>query len=391
MALILVVSLGNNSLGMWQDLPTTLDINEFENHTGKKIVYLNRDVVLIRNIELTGKTWHTDIDELVFNMGDGYSEAEIDFAMDYCNTYNIPWHLVTFNTNTQVEARLSCEYVVSKGYAEPNTYSNEITFTMIAQDNIFAGFFKPKKFVTLNRNLTSHRFYKFLDMWQKGILEDCHFSFGGALNAHHLSPNVPSKDILDTWIDQCQDSTIAKFWSDHSEEFFQNIPYTLPGESNVSSQVSTEFFVRAHHESHWACVNDETQNFQLILSEKVSKTMYYKLPFVAYAVPNYLKYLRELGFRTFGDFIDEDYDHTECDYHRARLVNNEMQKICAMSEAELIQMRFDMDDIIEHNYKLVHDRLFNPEKYKTVTGTSVFADLENSNIMDLKLRHQKSA
>jgi hypothetical protein len=51
-------------------------------------------------------------------------------------------------------------------------------------------------------------------------------------------------------------------------------------------------------------------------TEKISKAMYAGRVFVVFAPCQYLKYLRELGFETFSNIIDESYDEDLVDLER---------------------------------------------------------------------------
>lgn len=81
------------------------------------------------------------------------------------------------------------------------------------------------------------------------------------------------------------------------------------------------------------------------VSEKVSKALRYFHPFIVVSGPNYLKMLKEKGFRTFDKYFDETYDTIEDDKERMKaiinLVNslndsNKLQKIYLDSKDDLI-------------------------------------------------------
>lgn len=86
------------------------------------------------------------------------------------------------------------------------------------------------------------------------------------------------------------------------------------------------------------------------ITEKTFKPILMKRPFVLVASVGSLAKLRELGFRTFGDYWNEDYDDIADPNVRIQKVLNIVQKICTLSVAELQQLCYNMSDILEYNF-----------------------------------------
>jgi hypothetical protein len=96
----------------------------------------------------------------------------------------------------------------------------------------------------------------------------------------------------------------------------------------------------------------ETVYYQdkLHLTEKVFKPIVAGQPFLLLAAPNNLKYLKSYGFKTFGDYWDENYDSMSDPGDRMNAVVNITEQLCNKPLAELEDMRRDMQDILLHNY-----------------------------------------
>ena len=93
-------------------------------------------------------------------------------------------------------------------------------------------------------------------------------------------------------------------------------------------------------------------------SEKTYQPMLYKKPFVL-AAPNYtLKYLREQGFKTFGDFWDESYDEIENNEERLIAIFKVIDSINEMSYNELRDMYVKMRPILDHNFQLLQEKIY---------------------------------
>ena len=97
-------------------------------------------------------------------------------------------------------------------------------------------------------------------------------------------------------------------------------------------------------------------------TEKTTRPMLLKNPFISFASRDHLGYIRQMGFQTFHDFWNEDYDGFET---RDRLLRmyQVIQNIASQSQDELVYMYQRMQPILEHNYNLLVSQSYN----KTIT------------------------
>lgn len=98
-------------------------------------------------------------------------------------------------------------------------------------------------------------------------------------------------------------------------------------------------------------------------TEKTVRPMLLKKPFIAFGAKDYLAYLRQMGFRTFNDFWDEDYDGYEGAVRLIKiqeLINSISQK----STTELEKMYWDMQYTLDHNYNLLASQTYNTKLEK---------------------------
>jgi hypothetical protein len=94
------------------------------------------------------------------------------------------------------------------------------------------------------------------------------------------------------------------------------------------------------------------------LTEKIFKPIVSRMPFVLAGPAHNLKYLREYGFKTFGDWFDESYDDIEDPLLRMQSIGNTMKQICSYSESQLQDMLKDMQPVLEHNYQRFYSNEF---------------------------------
>lgn len=94
------------------------------------------------------------------------------------------------------------------------------------------------------------------------------------------------------------------------------------------------------------------------VSEKPFNAIQNQRPFVLVGLPYTLELLKDMGFRTFGDFWDESYD-TETN-HQKRLIKilELLDTIGNMSVSECRDMYEQMRSILEYNYNHINQNLF---------------------------------
>ena len=100
-------------------------------------------------------------------------------------------------------------------------------------------------------------------------------------------------------------------------------------------------------------------------TEKITRPIYCKKPFVVFGNKDYLDYLHQMGFRTFHDYWSQNYDgYDQKDRYCAML--QILDQIGRKSKVELASMLEDMQPILEHNYNLLMDKTYNYDVKKIV-------------------------
>ena len=101
-------------------------------------------------------------------------------------------------------------------------------------------------------------------------------------------------------------------------------------------------------------------------TEKTTRPMWLKKPFIIFASKDYLCYLRQLGFKTFqtpeSTFWSEDYDGYEGRERYIRILAL-IDELAKKSKEELEEMYLAMQPILDHNYNLLVTQSYN----KTIT------------------------
>ena len=85
-------------------------------------------------------------------------------------------------------------------------------------------------------------------------------------------------------------------------------------------------------------------------TEKTARPLATKTPFLIMAAPNYIKNLRRLGFRSFGEFWDESYDYQQ-GIQRVESIQRIIDDLAKLTQEQLQNLYQKMTPILEHNYK----------------------------------------
>ena len=84
-------------------------------------------------------------------------------------------------------------------------------------------------------------------------------------------------------------------------------------------------------------------------SEKIFKPIWFMQPFVLLGFPGALAHLKNLGFKTFSDFVDERYDSEPNSQRRLILALHSARQFYDRSHEEILADYNDMIDILRHN------------------------------------------
>lgn len=87
------------------------------------------------------------------------------------------------------------------------------------------------------------------------------------------------------------------------------------------------------------------------LTEKISRSLITKTPFLVYGPVNYLKNLKKLGFKTFDQFWNEDYDNYH-EFYRIKKIQIVLQEIRKKNKEDIKKLYIEMLPILEHNQKI---------------------------------------
>lgn len=243
-----------------------------------------------------------------------------------------------------------------------------------------------KKFSSLSRNYQYWRSAFYMELVERGLIDDFHFSFHRYLpyGTTEGQENKPVGKILS----DIKTHLTTKKWSDEAVKFLENSPYDLGTRQMKWNTVTYDAISHSHiHiliESHfdpyleyrWKHVKNEFSPKTIspaFCTEKTWKVIACKRPFIPLSTPYFLRDIKKLGLKTFSPFIDESFDTEEDNFKRMKMVLNEIERLKNLNEDEWNRLKEGVKEIVEHNYNL-YIELWKDNSIKTVEN-GLFGDL----------------
>jgi hypothetical protein len=173
---------------------------------------------------------------------------------------------------------------------------------------------------------------------------------------HHFDPAQPANLYIDeillrTMQDRACLTRVSKFC--------QSLPMHLEDEDRaINKNIGTISYLDAyklikHYNKIFLEVICETMHNKntFYLTEKISRCLITKTPFLLYGPVGYLKNIQLLGFKTFNHFWDEGYDQLG-EYKRIEKIKEILVKIKNYDIKKIKETYSSMENILEHNQKL---------------------------------------
>jgi hypothetical protein len=230
-----------------------------------------------------------------------------------------------------------------------------------------------KKYVTFNRLTSNSRVYRSLlisELIERNILSKGHVSYNdtcpdGGSYADNLSSAASnwliSWDVANKAIANISTAPLPLRVDYKDRDSIPNHSFVLSAvpetqESFVYVVTETCFWDRKHH-----------------LTEKIFKPIVSQMPFLLVGPAHNLKYLREYGFETFGQWWDESYDDIEDPVLRLKAVADVLETICKKTDKQLERMLKEMQDVLSYNYNRFYSQDFLDAAWCELTDNLRFA------------------
>lgn len=122
--------------------------------------------------------------------------------------------------------------------------------------------------------------------------------------------------------------------------------------------------VSVYEQTAYSVVTETTaQQNHIFFTEKIARVMVCQRLFIVLSGYRYLHYLRESGFKTFGNIINESYDLEVNDVRRWRMAFEQMQQLAKLDQSWVLEQ---IQPIVEHNLQVLMHTDWNQQMVATV-------------------------
>jgi hypothetical protein len=91
---------------------------------------------------------------------------------------------------------------------------------------------------------------------------------------------------------------------------------------------------------------------EISMTEKSIKPVKEKHPFIMVGVKGTLKAYHRLGYKTFSNFWNEDYDDIENCWERLREIIRVCKEISQWDDAKILDFKKNVKSILDHNFQI---------------------------------------
>ena len=197
---------------------------------------------------------------------------------------------------------------------------------------------RSKTFIALNRAIRPHKAIVLTRLIRDGLWERGHVSAG-----YFAHPK--RAEFMKRLVDLQFEAMVPEV-----SEYFGEIEARLTPDNNWSPIDGLDNFVGQHFESYFTLVTEtEMLELPLRITEKPLKALANCQPLLLLGNAGSLQILRDYGFETFGDYVDESYDLEPDPATRFEMVYAEFLRLCRLSEQELFDRERSMTELLLHN------------------------------------------
>lgn len=161
---------------------------------------------------------------------------------------------------------------------------------------------------------------------------------------HRIYPS-PQTNYNEAWnFDYNFDSSPSDFYKDT----------LIAGKPNMH-QITESIFCDFYKHFALDVVTETVYNYPYTqITEKTIRPIVHGKMFIIVSSPNTLTMLHEFGFKTFPEFINEDYDSIKDPHKRMQAIVDELTRISKFSIDDIRKTMLQYKDTLKHNYDHYH-------------------------------------
>jgi hypothetical protein len=201
-----------------------------------------------------------------------------------------------------------------------------------------------KVFICLNHLLSKKRGYR---LYLLALISSKNLDQFGNISAPLLNQKTVYQELIsvDNFLSKKAKKIIyTQLYANCKEKILDEVQ----NYNNASADIVAPKYLNT---SFWHIVTETVFNEnKLHLTEKIFKPIVTKRPFILASSTGALNYLKSYGFKTFDQWIDESYDNISDPDERLEKISDELEKLCNLTQNELMTMYKEMTEILEYNH-----------------------------------------
>lgn len=294
-------------------------INHTYKFNGKEFNYLWLNTISQKTLNLV----RSGTVKLLFNyVHDPINEQTLENLQNYLETVDITFDKIAFvaghnlirknkeNSKKNTIKIFDDKLLISKQVADfaleyPLVTSLGYESDIVKEKDLNFDIIRKYRFLCLNKTLRLHRLALIASANYNKILENNLFTF---LNLPYISSK---EDLIEGLLNNFNLNDIHK----QVDFIIKNAPYEIDTKKaqDKSHFANNNNLKELYLNSYINIVTETTfsDNLDCFITEKIWRPIMNLQPFIYFSNPNSLKFLKELGIKTFHPFIDESYDNIE--------------------------------------------------------------------------------
>jgi len=131
-----------------------------------------------------------------------------------------------------------------------------------------------------------------------------------------------------------------------------NSPFHIDSKPNLYYNLACDITYDDYERTFISIISETLMDEGTIfITEKTWKPIIVGHPFIMLGNKNNLKFLKDLGYKTFDKWIDESYDNIDDEYERRAAIVKELKKLSYYEVKDLKRIREEMFEVCEYNQK----------------------------------------
>jgi hypothetical protein len=354
-----LITMDSNSRSLGTFIENFKGIIEFEGHNDKVLEDQDKLVVFFEYVGDNDYTFETFtnffktyeiptflvIDDSYEGLTDNAFLALVEKTVQD-NPYIVDWVILTNNKLLNTKNKIYFNVQLHLDRYDGIDIRNHLNKDWNGNSNL-----RKKKFLCLNRQERMHRLQVTHHLLKNDIAKHTYLSCPLGAYEHVFNGNNTQQEHR-----KYLDKGLHGLWK-LSDDFVGLLKDNLPIELDLN-EVTYKSMSRSlpsadeyYKESYFSIITegDFWDDNRQAFTEKALKCFLYKHPFIVVGLKGTLALLRELGFMTFSQLIDESYDNEKDPTKRLAMAMVEVDKLNSYNIHELQNMYNELNDILDYN------------------------------------------